>query len=149
MAGMGEVVRKKPAGRQTPVAKAGMSPSERTVQVAKKETPKSVLKQAKTFHIVRKGETLTDISEKYGIEVASLKEMNRLKKDQIYPNMRLDLVAHSKSSTKGVKKFHLVKRGETLTDIAEKYGLEIDTLKGLNRMKKDKINAGMKLKVAA
>jgi membrane-bound lytic murein transglycosylase D len=149
MAGMGEVVRKKPAGKQTPVAKAGMSPSERTVQVAKKETPKSVPKQAKTFHIVRKGETLTDISEKYGIEVASLKEMNRLKKDQIYPSMRLDLVAHSKSSTKGVKKFHLVKRGETLTDIAEKYGLEIDTLKGLNRLKKDKINTGMKLKVAA
>ncbi|MGD0229278.1 MAG: transglycosylase SLT domain-containing protein [Syntrophorhabdales bacterium] len=47
------------------------------------------------YHVVKKGESLTGISEKYGISLAALREMNGLKRDHIHPNMRLHLASHA------------------------------------------------------
>lgn len=102
---------------------------------------------AKPYHIVKKGEKLTDISEKYGIDVATLKDINMLTKDKVYPNMRLDLVKHSRPATKA--SYHVVKKGESLTDISEKYDVEVGALKEANKLKKDRLLAGQKLKIPA
>jgi membrane-bound lytic murein transglycosylase D len=42
---------------------------------------------------------------------------------------------------------HVVKRGETLFAIAQRYGLEVETLKRLNRLKGNAIQVGQKLKL--
>jgi LysM repeat protein len=129
-------------------------PKKETVTEARKEVraePKRVAqkgkKGTKDYHIVKKGESLTDISEKYGLDVSTLKEINRLKKDQIYPNMRLELVSHAKAQAKQTKTYHTVKKGENLSDISEKYGVDITALKRVNKLKNDRIYAGMKLKL--
>jgi len=49
------------------------------------------------YHIVRRGENLAGISEKYGIDLETLKHINRLKKGQIYPNMRIVLVSPARN----------------------------------------------------
>jgi len=46
-------------------------------------------------------------------------------------------------------RLHTVKRGETLYSIAERYGLEINDLRKWNKLKKGKIQAGQKLKLAS
>jgi membrane-bound lytic murein transglycosylase D len=129
-------------------------PKKETVTEARKEVraePKRVAqkgkKGTKDYHIVKKGESLTDISEKYGLDVSTLKEINRLKKDQIYPNMRLELVSHAKAQAKQTKTYHTVKKGENLSDISEKYGVDVTALKRVNKLKNDRIYAGMKLKL--
>jgi len=104
-------------------------------------------KEVKAFHIVKKGERLTDISEKYGVDVATLKEINRLKKDQIYPNMRIELVSKKMTQPRPAAKYHTVKKGENLSDISEKYGVNMVTLKKVNKLRNDRIMAGMKLRL--
>ena len=44
-------------------------------------------------------------------------------------------------------KYHIVKKGETLNSISDKYGVEIEAIKSANRLKSNKIQAKMKLKI--
>jgi len=57
-----------------------------------KEDQQAKKKKLPTYHIVKKGETLAKISNKYGIDIATLKSANNLKSDKLYPNMRLKIV---------------------------------------------------------
>ena len=68
------------------------------------------------FHIVRRGESLAGISEKYGIDLATLKQINKLKKGQIFPNMRLELASHTRKIEKARRErrqlSHAPRKGE-------------------------------------
>ncbi|OPY68898.1 MAG: Membrane-bound lytic murein transglycosylase D precursor [Syntrophorhabdaceae bacterium PtaU1.Bin034] len=152
-------------GRETVVVRK----EEQTVSVqAKSEKPDedasrktkvvSRIESRTAFHIVKKGESLSGISEKYGIEIAVLKEINRLKKGMIHPNMRLALRSNAKNKSdkqfdKPEKKlartvsYHVVKKGETLSGIAERYDTNVSTLKGMNKIKKGNVRYGTKLRV--
>lgn len=55
----------------------------------------------------------------------------------------------SQSSKSGATTTHTVKKGETLSTIAHKYGVTIAALKNANGLKSDRINAGQKLKIPA
>ena len=110
----------------------------------------------KTFHVVKRGETLSDISDRYGIDEGSLRSANKLKGSRVYPNMKLRLVSHVEpkaetkktASARSVKtKYHTVKKGETLSSISDKYGIDIDDLKTANKIKGNKINRNAKLKI--
>ena len=83
------------------------------------------------------------------MDVATLKQINRLKKDQVYPNMRIELVSEKKVQPKIARTIHTVKKGENLSDISEKYGVNVITLKRVNKLKNDRILAGMKLRLPA
>lgn len=57
---------------------------------------------------------------------------------------------HRKSSARsssGSGRYHTVRKGETLSKIAARYGLSVNQLKRLNGLKRDNIRAGQKLKV--
>jgi membrane-bound lytic murein transglycosylase D len=103
------------------------------------------------YHIVRKGESLASISLKYGIESTQLRQINKLNKTHIYPNMRLQLTGHKAVGEKQARPafHHVVKKGETLSGIAGRYDMDMQTLKEMNRLKKSNIWPGMKLKVSA
>jgi len=108
---------------------------------------------AKVFHVVKRGETLSEISDRYGIDEASLRSANRLKGNRVYPNMKIRLVSHVEtkkavvpSKSKKVR-YHTVRKGETLTSISEKYGIDVDDLKAANQIKGNRINRNTKLKI--
>ena len=106
----------------------------------------------KTYHIVKKGETLSEISSQYGVDMASIISINNLKSETVYPNMKLMLAAHytpKKKGGTGAVKYHLVKKGETLSQISGKYGVSTAAIKSANNLKTGKVSAGMKLKIVS
>jgi membrane-bound lytic murein transglycosylase D len=112
-----------------------------------KENTQAKSEKTKTHHIVKKGETLASISDKYGVDVADLKSINKLKNGKVYPKMKLALASHVEKKSEAKVKYHIVKKGETLNSISDKYGVGIEAIKSANRLKTNKIQANMKLKI--
>jgi N-acetylmuramoyl-L-alanine amidase len=116
-------------------------------------------------HVVKPGETLISIAMKYGVSVNSLKRANNLKhKALLRVGSRLVIpvsankeVRHSKASrsaraivqpshSKRAQKFHIVRRGESLGHIAEKYLVTVAELQSRNRIASgSKLFVGVKL----
>ena len=119
-------------------------------------------------HVVKKGESLGSIARKYHVTVASLKKWNRLKRDTLHVGQRLTIYrsggavtvdnstkssSGSSSNTKSTKqksstvKTHVVKKGETLSSVARKYGCTVNDIKKWNGLKSNNIRVGQKLKI--
>ena len=109
-------------------------------------------------HVVKKGESLGGIARKYGVTVANIKKWNNLRKDVITPNQKLTIyrsggpiaqASNQKSSgnSSGSTKTHVVKKGETLSSIANKYKCTVANLRSWNGIKGNTIKVGQKLKI--
>jgi membrane-bound lytic murein transglycosylase D len=101
------------------------------------------------YHVVKKGETLAMISNKYGIEVGVIKLENNLKGDKVYPNMKLRLVGHVTAKKAPPVKYHVVKKGETLSAISSKYDVDVADLKSANNLKGDRVVPKMRLRISS
>ena len=44
-----------------------------------------------TIHVVRSGDTLSEIAQRYGVKIAQISTWNRLDRDRIYAGQRLEL----------------------------------------------------------
>jgi membrane-bound lytic murein transglycosylase D len=136
-----------------------------TLVKPKAQEPKaSVRKEKSQTHKVRKGETIASISRQYGVSSESIAELNNLKgKKQIRPGQILKITGKassekSESRTSSAKKeakstkshkYHKVKKGETLSSIADKYGLSVSELSNKNKLGKKKLlRPGQKLNVS-
>ena len=109
-------------------------------------------------HTVKKGESLGGIAKKYGVSVANIKKWNNLKKDVISPNQKLTIyrsggpiakASNQKSSNKSTAttKTHVVKKGETLSSIANKNKCTVAEIRTWNGIKGNTIKVGQKLKI--
>jgi len=94
------------------------------------------------IHTVRKGETLSEIGEQYGIGVSKLRSLNNLYgKRFIYPGQRLKIPVKKTQATRysstpsgKVKIIHVVKKGETLSEIAEAYRVGLSKVRAWNNL---------------
>ena len=93
-------------------------------------------------HVVQNGETLSQIALRYRIELSTLRSINAISDDRIYPGQKLRL--RKVSST-----VHIVERGDALWEIARAYGLHVDDLKVLNDLRSNQIYPGQELKLSA
>ena len=105
-------------------------------------------------HVVKKTETLTDIAANYGVPVETLIKANGLKKpDQIragqtlvIPSAPAAAASAPASATDQSLQKTIVKKNETLSDIARQYGVTIQLLAACNELDKpDQIRAGQTL----
>jgi membrane-bound lytic murein transglycosylase D len=111
-------------------------------------------------HKVTSGQTLSHLSQKYGVPVSAIMEMNGLtNKHRLSVGQRLIIPANAPmadagpkvSSMKSEKKksgstTYTVKRGDTLSELALKFNTSPQELKRLNGLKNtDRINKGQKL----
>ena len=69
------------------------------------------------YHIVKRGESLYQISKRYGVSWREIKERNNLSGSKIYPGQKLIIPV----KIQGV--YHTVKRYETLWRISKAYGV--------------------------
>ena len=105
-------------------------------------------------HVVKNGENLALIAKKYKCTITDLKEWNNLKSSVIYPKQVLVVYAPSTSSsntvTEGKYVVHIVRKGDTLWDIARMYdGVTVDQIKKLNKLgNSSKLQVGQKLKIS-
>jgi len=112
-------------------------------------------KKISEYHKIKKGETLSDIADNYGVEVQDLKDWNSLHSNKAVVGKKLWLngtheiteESPSKNETKFVT--YTVKRGDTLSVIAAKFdGSSIERIKSLNGLKKGALQPGMTLKIS-
>lgn len=103
-------------------------------------------------HTVKEGQTLMMIANQYGIEVQDLIVFNNLKVLEVVPGQLLKLKAIQPATKEIPKKSryvtYIVKAGDTLTKIADKFsGTSISKIKALNGLTKSSVTPGMKLKI--
>ena len=100
------------------------------------------------IHVVRKGDTLWDVAQTYDLSVSELKEMNGLKTSGITPGMRLKVGEVSKKSESEDEPFeYVVKIGDSLSVIAQRFSVGLSLLRQLNHLKSDRIQPGQKLQL--
>jgi membrane-bound lytic murein transglycosylase D len=119
-----------------------------------------VVKNSNDFitYKVKKGENLKSIAARYGVNLSSLKEWNHLsgnkiaagKKLKVYTDNSENYVASVENSTAHAKTSiykYKVKHGESLAELASKFGVPEVTLKHWNGIKGNTIKAGQTLKI--
>ena len=93
-------------------------------------------------HVVRSGESLSEIGRQFGLTVKELKRINDLTGNRIYVGQKLRL--REAGST-----MHIVESGDALWEIAKGYGIPVAELKRLNGLKSDRIYPGQELRLGA
>jgi len=142
----------------------------KTKKGIEKEKLLAEIKKAKerNIHIVRNGENLGLIAQKYRCSVRNLRSWNNLRGNTIYPGQKLvvygpgysgkKVASTSKSSSSAAKptdisgrnkNYHTVKNGENLGLIAQKYKCNVSDLKEWNNLKGNTIQPNQKLLVYA
>ncbi len=141
-------------GQQIKVAKASQPAASSETRVASLGT---------TSHKVRRGDTLSGIAQRYRVSVADLKRWNRLKSSNVMLGQRLRVAPSTGVGGKPVRKVasngaikmtgttqtigHRVRRGDTLSAIASRYGVSVSDLKRWNAIKGSTIRSGQRLKI--
>ena len=107
-------------------------------------TAPAVVEEVRKTHIVRKGEYLGLIANRYRVSVGNIRQWNGLRSSRINPGQRL--IIYSKSSAapvaqkktqlatkqEGKYEYYQIQKGDTLWDIAKAKGISLTQLKKMN-----------------
>ena len=96
-------------------------------------------------YTVKSGDSLWKIANQYGVTVNELKSLNDLTSDILSIGQVLKIPSSSSSNSSGST--YTVKAGDSLWNIANKYGITVDELKNLNNLTSNTLSIGQILKV--
>ena len=93
---------------------------------------------------IKKGDTLSEIAKKYGTTVSTLASINNIKDvNKIYAGDTIKIPTNNSSYIE-----YTIKKGDTLSEIAKKYGTTVKKLQSINGIKNaNKIYAGDTIKI--
>ncbi|WP_423188818.1 LysM peptidoglycan-binding domain-containing protein [Alkalibacterium sp. f15] len=117
---------------------------------------------AKNEYTVVRGDTLSQIAQRFNMSVANLKTMNKLNGDTIYVNQKLMVsvvdekpVEDSSQSDQETEKIEeqtassvIVVRGDTLSQLAQKYNTTVGAIKETNKLTSNTIFVGQRLNLS-
>ncbi len=100
-----------------------------------------------TVHVVSRGEVLGTIARRYGTTVREIQQLNNLRGTMIRPGQRLVVRAPAAASapSQNNPNVHVVRRGETLSVIANRYRISVNDLKQWNNLGSSVIHPGQQL----
>ncbi|ADC89078.1 Peptidase M23 [Thermocrinis albus DSM 14484] len=103
------------------------------------------------FHKVRKGDTLESIAREYGVSLSDIKRYNKnLKENRLKVGQQICIPVKTKAEKKqGDYAIYRVKKGDTLEEIAQKFGVDVKELAKFNGLKSHVIKEGQELKIPA
>jgi LysM repeat protein len=108
------------------------------------------------IHVVQPSETLYGIAQMYNLSVEEIRGFNKLKDDRIFPCMKIktktkfSAKVNDELVSKEAPEFliHVVAPGETIYQIASKYGYTVDKFKEINGLESNFISVGQKLRIS-
>ena len=98
---------------------------------------------ARTFiHVVKYGDTLSDIAQRHGTTALKLAQFNRIKKSSILrPGQKLHVIptayAEAPAGRESIR--YRVKRGDSLWEISRLFGVSVASLRKWNRLSKGEL----------
>ena len=101
------------------------------------------------IHVVKRGDTLSSISKKYSIKKESIIKVNKLRDENyIFIGQNLKIGENLSSENNNNSYYHEIKKGENLTEIANKYNLPLSKLLEINKIENQNLlEVGTKLKL--
>lgn len=122
------------------------------------KTTKTTKNAGVVYHKIRRGENLGLIASKYGVSVSQLRDWNNIAGNKImagrnlriYPdgNQNYTSVNETKNTvTKNNLYKYKIKRGDSISEIAEKFGVSIQQVKKWNKISGNNLVAGKTLKI--
>ncbi len=136
----------------TPIkAEEKINPKNNTIEnIDKKESFTVDKSEIRKVHIVKTGDTVSSISKFYSVNKNSIIKLNNLKDENyIFVGQNLIISESIKNNTQQtnlVDQYHIVQIGENLTDISNKYKLNLGYLIEINNLKNpDFLKVGDKL----
>ena len=117
---------------------------------AKKELITGDKTEIRKIHIVKIGDTVTSIAKFYSLNKSQIIQLNNLKDENyIYIGQNLiisEFPEDTKKHSDLINNYHIVQIGESLTEISNKYNLNLGILIEINNLKNpDSIKVGQKL----
>lgn len=108
-----------------------------------------------TKYKIRRGDTIGELADRFGVTVSQLKRWNRISGNQLVAGRTLKIYGNETESslgdnvTKTDATFNLytIKPGQTIGQIAEMYKVPVASIKKWNKLNSNKIVAGKKLKI--
>lgn len=109
------------------------------------------------YHRIRRGESLLYIARKYGVDVNSIKDWNNIKGSRIYAGKKLKIYTDksttylasvdNNTSSKNSLYRYKIRRGDTMSQLAERFGVSTYQLRKWNGMSSNRLIAGRTLKI--
>ena len=115
-------------------------------------------------HRMKKGETLPQVAARYGMSIETLRSVNGIGPRETVPTGYALLVPMQQPSAEAAASleeavfttvpvnrtfYYAVRRGDTLTDIAARYGVTMADLRRWNHLAHDSVRVGQKLRVTS
>ncbi len=94
-------------------------------------------------YTVKRGDSLSEIAERFGSSVSELRSLNSLRSDTIQVGQRLSLPGGEPVRASE----HTIRSGETLSEIAELYRVSLTSLRRENNINGDRIMVGQILRI--
>ncbi|MCE9627275.1 MAG: LysM peptidoglycan-binding domain-containing protein, partial [Candidatus Eisenbacteria bacterium] len=163
-------IRSTDAGSDSTMSSGQLPVTASPAAVAANGVEPSTAPETPQMHTVGRGETLTSIASRYQVSVADLRRWNGLAKGKAVQKGQLvqvsgDAIADASTldreaggpdakRTSGNGKAraaatHTVRKGETLTSIAERHGVTVAALKKLNKLQSTNVIVGQRIKLPA
>ncbi len=104
--------------------------------------PRAV-EEPRVEHVVEPGETLSSIARRYEVSVQRIREENSIEGDLIRPGQKLSIPGSAREQ----KVEHVVEAGDTLWEIAQRYGSSVEAIRTANELGERPIRPGQRLSV--
>ncbi len=119
-------------------------------------------------YAIKPGETVWNIADHFGVTAIEIKKWNNLRSYALKKGRKLKILTHypegkhlditnkqnvddihpvKKNNSLKARKYHKVKKGETLFSISKKYNISVNELKEMNHLRKNEISIAQKLRV--
>ncbi len=101
----------------------------------------------RVVYTVRRGDTLSEIAQRFGVSVTDIKRWNNLAGNTIQIGQRLTIYPEA-GNTQGYTIYH-VRPGDTLSEIARRFGVSVRDIQRWNGLRSGRIYPGQRLKIFA